>query len=175
MLQGQRVMKHLAILILLVYLVGCLDSPSAPPSRPQAPPAPVVPGPKQTPITDPQPPRITDPQPSPDLVIRTVFISSNPWCLDPGCTITLSVSVKNRGEGASPATTLRYYRSTDATITTADTVEGTDPLPGLAADGISHQRMDVQLSTGGPYYYGACVDAVAGESDTDNCSSALKP
>ena len=42
-----------------------------------------------------------------------------------GAQFTLSATVTNEGERTLPAVTLRYYRSTDATITTADTEVGT--------------------------------------------------
>ena len=38
-----------------------------------------------------------------------------------GATFMLSATVRNDGDGAAAATTLRSYRSTDATITPADT------------------------------------------------------
>ena len=89
-----------------------------------------------------------------------------------GASFTLSATVRNAGDGASAGTTLRYYRSTDATITTSDTAAGTDPVGGLAASGSSSQSVDLTApSSPGTYYYGACVDSVAGESDTaNNCS-----
>ena len=76
----------------------------------------------------------------------------------------------------SAATTLRYYRSTDVTITTSDTAEGTDPVGALAASEGSSAGVDLTApATPGTYYYGACVDAVAGESDTaNNCSPSVK-
>ena len=40
---------------------------------------------------------------------------------NPGETFTLSATVTNAGEGDSPATTLRYYRSTNDTISPSDT------------------------------------------------------
>ena len=93
-----------------------------------------------------------------------------------GATFTLSTTVRNDGEGASPATTLRYYRSTDATITTADTAEGTAAVAGLAASGST--SASVQLTaplTAGTYYYGVCVDAVTDESNTtNNCSTSVQ-
>ena len=91
-----------------------------------------------------------------------------------GTTFTLSATVSNTGDGASAATTLRYYRSTDATITTSDAVVGTDSIAGLAAAGTSSQSVDLTASsTPGTYYYGACVDAVPEESDTtNNCSTS---
>ena len=39
----------------------------------------------------------------------------------PGASFTLSATVRNQGGGAAPSTTLRYYLSTDETITTGDT------------------------------------------------------
>ena len=92
-----------------------------------------------------------------------------------GTSFTLSATVTNAGDGESVATTLRYYRSTDTTITTSDTEVGTDAVGALAASGASDQSIDLTApSTAGTYYYGACVDSVFGESDTsDNCSAAL--
>ncbi len=80
--------------------------------------------------------------------------------------------MRNVGEGASPATTLRYYRSTDATITSADTSVGTDALGTLAPSGLTEESIRLTApASGGTYYYGACVDAVSGESRTNNnCS-----
>ena len=92
-----------------------------------------------------------------------------------GATFTLSTTVTNAGDGESEATTLRYYQSTDDTITSEDTEVGTDSVGTLAADGTSDQSIDLTApSTAGTYYYGACVDAVTDETDTaDNCSSAV--
>ena len=91
-------------------------------------------------------------------------------------TFTLSATVTNAGNGESAATTLRYYRSTDSTISSSDTVVGTDAVGALAAAGTSDQSIDLTApSTAGTYYYGACVDSVSGESDaTDNCSSSVQ-
>ena len=93
-----------------------------------------------------------------------------------GATFTLSTTVRNDGAGDAPATTLRAYRSTDATITTADTAEGTAAVAGLAAAGSTSASVQLTApATAGTYYYGACVDAVADESDTtNNCSAAVQ-
>ena len=90
----------------------------------------------------------------------------------PGASFTLSATVTNAGDGESAATTLRYYRSTDATVTTSDTELGTDAVGALSTEGTSAQSIDLTApSTSGTYYYGACVDSLAGESDTtDNCA-----
>ena len=110
---------------------------------------------------------------APDLVVNTPTVDGdNP---NMGATFTMAATVKNQGSGGSAATTLRYYSSTDATITTSDTALGTDSVGILAAAGTSDQSIDLTApSTAGTYYYGACVAAVSDESDTvNNCSSAL--
>ena len=110
---------------------------------------------------------------TPDLVVGTPSVTdSTP---DAGATFTLSATVRNDGSASSAATTLRYYRSTDATVTTSDTQVGTDEVGALAASGTSSESVSLTApSTPGTYYYGACVDAVAGESDTNNCSSSVQ-
>ena len=62
--------------------------------------------------------------------------------------------MSNAGDGESPATTLHYYQSTDATITTADTEVGTDAVGALAAAGISEESISLTApSTPDTYYY----------------------
>ena len=88
---------------------------------------------------------------------------------------TLYVTVGNFWDGESAATTLGYYQSTDATISSANTQVGTDAVGAVGAHEISQESVYLTApSTAGTYYYGACVDAVAGESDTtDNCSGSV--
>ena len=110
---------------------------------------------------------------APDLVVTSPTVSdSGPAA---GAGFTLSATVGNAGDGASEATTLRYYRSTDATITTSDTQVGTDEVPGLAPSGTSTPSVSLTApSTPATYYYGACVDAVTDEADTaNNCSDSV--
>ena len=109
----------------------------------------------------------------PDLEVGTPTVDdASPQT---GATFTLSATVSNTGDARSAATTLRYYRSTDATITTSDTSVGTDSVGALAASGSSAESISVTApATAAAYHYGACVDAVADESDTtDNCSSSV--
>ena len=82
------------------------------------------------------------------------------------------MTVGNFGDAESAATTLRYYQSRDATISSADTQVGTDAVGAVGWHEISQESITLTApSTAGTYYYGACVDAVAGESDTtDNCT-----
>ena len=110
---------------------------------------------------------------APDLTVSTPTVDGdNPLV---GTTFTMAATVTNQGGAESAATTLRYYSSTDDTITTSDTELGTDAVGSLAADGTSDQSVDLNAPTAdGTYYYGACVDAVSDESDTgNNCSGAL--
>ena len=115
-------------------------------------------------------------QGAPDLNPYTIVVEAGLDGLSPGGSFSLSVGVRNDGNGSSAATTLRFYRSTDATVTTSDTEVGTDDLPSLAPSATSTQSVSLTApTTAGTYYYGACVDAVTGESDTtDNCSSSVK-
>ena len=114
-------------------------------------------------------------RPSPDL---TVVISLTSVNAVPSGDITLEAMVSNTGTGSSPATTLRWYRSTDRTIGTDDTpIEPLEPeaRSGLAA-GMSNtiSNMITVPSEVGTHYYGACVDVVTGEADANNnCSSAV--
>ena len=108
----------------------------------------------------------------PDLVVQSPSISDS--MLNEGESFTLSATVRNQGAGQSAATTLRYYRSTDATIITGDTEVGTDAVSALAASSTSNQSIILTApSTAGAYYYGACVDPVSGESNAgNNCSNS---
>ena len=110
----------------------------------------------------------------PDLQVGSPSV--NDGSPETGGSFTLSATVTNVGDGESPATTLRYYRSADATITASDTQVGTDAVGVLAASGTSAESIDLTApSTAGTYYYGACVEAVSGESDTtNNCSAAVQ-
>ena len=109
----------------------------------------------------------------PDLTVDTPTVSDgNPAA---GASFTLSVTVRNRGNSASAATTLRYYRSTDATITSDDTSEGTDTVEVLDADATSDHSVSLTApDSDGTYYYGACLDTVSDETNTgNNCSAAV--
>ena len=116
---------------------------------------------------------VSEPQTSPDLSVGSPTVNDS--SLETGGAFTLSATVSNAGDGESSATTLHYYRSTDATITTSDTAEGTDEVGTLSASGTSEQSISLTAPAPGTYYYGACVDTVTGESDTtDNCSGSVQ-
>ena len=109
-----------------------------------------------------------------DLVVGSP--SADDSVLETSAPFRLSATVSNDGDAEAPPTTLRYYRSTDATITTSDTEVGEDAVGVLAAAGTSAQSVSLAApSTAGTYYYGACVDAVMDEADTtNNCSASVQ-
>lgn len=119
---------------------------------------------------------------APDLQVASPSVSSA--VLGLGERFTLSVTVFNAGEVAATATTLRYYRSADAVISTEDTEVGTDPVrslnPGntVPRNEFAESREEIELNAPGAtgtYYYGACVVAVGTETATDNnCSSGVR-
>ena len=108
----------------------------------------------------------------PDLVVKT---SVDDNTLTTGQSFTLRATVRNQGNASAAATTLRYYRSSNATISTDDTEVGTDGVGTLSAGATSDESISLNApSAAGTYYYGACVDNVSSESNTDNnCSSAV--
>lgn len=110
---------------------------------------------------------------NPDLVVESPSVSGD--TLTAGVSFTLAATVRNRGDGRSAATTLRCYRSTNATISTSDTAVGHGrggraPRLGRGfgvdrTDG-AVERRHVPLR--------ACVDSVAGQSETaNNCSVSV--
>ena len=111
---------------------------------------------------------------SPDLVVAPPSVSDGGPAA--GGQFTLSATVRNSGGGAAAATTLRYYQSTDAAIARSDMEVGTDAVAALAASGSGRESVSlVAPSTPGTYYYGACVDAATGETETaNNCSTSVQ-
>ena len=89
---------------------------------------------------------------------------------------TLQVTVRNQGAFPSDATTLSYYRSTDATISPSDVQVGSDDVSLLFASDASVLSISlIAPEDAGTYYYGACVQSVVGESNTkNNCSDAVR-
>ena len=112
--------------------------------------------------------------PPPDLVVLAPSVSAINETYPLDGTFSLVVTVRNQGGGTAAATTVRYYRSTDGTITTSDTELHTGPVNRLSPSGTSEATVVLTApETPGTYYYGACVDEVPRESDTNNnCSSA---
>ncbi|MGB5685607.1 MAG: CARDB domain-containing protein, partial [Candidatus Electrothrix sp.] len=110
----------------------------------------------------------------PDLIVASSSVSDN--TLTPGQSFTVYATVKNQGTGAANLVTLLYYRSTDATITSADMQIGIDAISSLAAGATSPQNaLATAPGIEGTYWFGACVNVVSGESDTTNqCSTGVQ-
>jgi len=84
-----------------------------------------------------------------------------------------SVEVVNSGTSEASTSRVRFFLSTDEAVTTTDQPLGTDTTPVLSAGASSRHWVPVQApELAGEYYFGACVEAVAGEVElSDQCSS----
>ena len=96
-----------------------------------------------------------------------------------GVNFTLSAVVRNNGLANAGSSTLHWYRSSDSTIDSGDMQIGTDSTSSLSPFESERQSIVTSVPTNtdmmGAYYYYACVDAVSGESFTENnCSQAFK-
>ena len=111
---------------------------------------------------------------NPDLIVINMMASRTN--VDFSEEITLRATVRNAGASSSAATTLRWYRSTDSTITTADTPVGTSRLSSLGAGtSLTISNTITVPNSVGTYYYGACVDIVVDETEANNnCSSTVR-
>ncbi|MDE0026444.1 MAG: hypothetical protein OXP69_18700 [Spirochaetaceae bacterium] len=112
--------------------------------------------------------------PQPDLLVESPAVSAaGPVA---GARFSFSATVRNAGDGDAAAATLRVYRSDDETITPSDEQVGAAAVPALAASTSSPASVELRApSSSGTYYYGACVHAVAEESDTaNNCSAPVQ-
>ena len=111
---------------------------------------------------------------APDLVVE--MPSASDGSLDTGEPFTFNATVRNRGAGdATTFSTLRFFRSSDATISTSDIEAGSESVASLNVSQSSDHSIDLTApSTPGTYYYGACVDALSDEVDTqNNCSISV--
>ena len=70
----------------------------------------------------------------PDFVVDTPTLSNSGAI--PGATFTLNATVRNQGNGASASTWLRFYHSSDTTITSSDTLVSTN----IYVDGLESIR-----------------------------------
>ena len=109
----------------------------------------------------------------PDLVVRSPTVSDADVLTRE--TFTLTVTVLNQNSGASIATNLRFYWSSDDTISTDDTELKSGAVSELgASETSSHTANLIAADSVGDHYYGACADVVPQESDTaNNCSAAV--
>ena len=112
-------------------------------------------------------------RPRPDLVVD---LPQDSLEIGPEQSFFLNAVVRNSGTlDVASGTTVRFHLSADTIIDTDDTVIASDTVGPLPVSTTKTATVQVTSpSTVGTYYYGACVDAVAEESATDNnCSSVL--
>ena len=110
----------------------------------------------------------------PDLVVESIRAGKTE--MEPGAVFRVDAVIRNQGTVPSAKAQVRFYRSTDATITPADTQMKTADLPAIAVDATRNKWIRLTApNTAGVYYYGVCIEGVADESDTENnCSTAVK-
>ena len=97
--------------------------------------------------------RITVEVLTPDLVVESISVSES--TVEPGERFRLSATVRNRGSGEARSTRLRYYRSSDASISDSDTEVDTDSVSSLDADETSDEWDNITApDTPGTYYFG---------------------
>ena len=110
----------------------------------------------------------------PDLIVSS--FNRTPGTVRVGGNLDISAIVKNQGTGISGATTLRYYRSSNLVISSGDSQVCSDYVATLSPGDTSHEACTVSVpTTPGTWWYGGCVDAVSGESNTfNNCSGGYQ-
>lgn len=110
----------------------------------------------------------------PDLQVNEPRVE--PVSVIVGAAMTVSAKARNQGDAQADTSTLRFFLSSDATITPSDIQLDQVPINGLPAGAASAQQaLVVAPGIPGTYFTGACVDAVAGESDTGNNCFGVAP
>jgi len=112
-------------------------------------------------------------------VLRPDLTASRPRILDPkiepNFPFNVSTVISNSGEGSSIGTTLRYYVSSNKTITTSDTVLKSQSVGALnpgASVTLSNTLQSSLVDQG--YFIGVCVVSVPNEvSSGNNCSAGI--
>ena len=109
---------------------------------------------------------------APDLALTS--FTANPLLATSGGSITLTGKVQNN-TAILTAATLNIYRSSDNTISiNADTLLTSFPLGSVSGDASLDFAREITGHSGGTLYYGACLNAVNGETRTDNnCSRGV--
>ena len=108
-----------------------------------------------------------------DLVINSLNLSENSLIINQA--VNISANINNQGSASAASSTLRYYLSNDADITTADTQMTSDVTAALPVNGNANESVQVLAPVfSGDYWIGACVDSVVNESNTlNNCSNGV--
>ena len=110
--------------------------------------------------------------PRTDLVTLAV---ANPMVAKNGKPVALAAVLMNLGLDAAPATTVRWYLSTDSTITTDDLPLGSATTTAMGPFGFATASTSVSVPTTvaeGTYYIGAIVDPDNLVAETNNANNA---
>lgn len=107
--------------------------------------------------------------------LEVLYPAVIPSTVDAGGSVRVGVEVHNEGDQPAPATKIKFYRSSNSTISQYDTLLATYNVAILLQE---EDRAYVHYFTApnaeGRYYYGACVDTFAGEfSSANNCSAGV--
>ncbi len=113
-----------------------------------------------------------------DLVVSSL---TAPVAARAGLSVSVSYTVTNNGAGASSASYVKFYLSTDTTIAASDIYLGQRSVGGLASGASSSATTSLlipQSVTLGTYYIGAIADATntnteSNESNNTRASSAV--
>ena len=113
----------------------------------------------------------------PDLVVD--LPDANTLELLPGERFVFYANVRNRGNGASEESVVRFFRSADKVISLDDAWHATERVDALGPFSSSREHVARFHGTEeiGHYYVGACVRRVEGESSSasqNNCSDAVR-
>ena len=110
---------------------------------------------------------------TPDISVSQPRLDRNQ--VRPNERFEFSVSIRNIGTVASPATSLQYYRSIDNIITADDELVHVELLGSMSPNSVVELILPFEApSTLGTYYYGVCVEPVSGDPRPDNdCSKTV--
>ncbi len=109
-----------------------------------------------------------------DLIMTAV---SGPASGSTGAAITMTGTAKNQGTGSAGGSYVGFYLSTDANITTADTMLGTVYVSGLAAGAQQAVSGTFTIPVGlapGTYYLGAIADNYRYVTESNETNNALE-
>ncbi len=109
----------------------------------------------------------------PDLIATETLDDTNVFLEQ---LLNINAQVQNIGSANAAATTLRFYESTDSTISSADTERASlnvSALSSLSSDFLS--TAFPAPNSAGMYWFGVCVDTVVNETVlSNNCSAGTE-
>jgi RHS repeat-associated protein len=112
-----------------------------------------------------------------DVDLVPTAVSTTATSVLAGGSFTVSDTVQNQGTSpTSSSFAIRYYLSTDATITTADSSMGVRTVSSLAAGATSSANYAITVGSGfapGTYYLGVMVDPTGLQPETNESNNAM--